>query len=80
MATPELVGVAELAVILGVTTSYAHRIAGGKVRSLPGFPTPRRLKMGPVWLASDVYAWADQYWDRSGTALGLPPGKPEDTP
>jgi predicted DNA-binding transcriptional regulator AlpA len=51
-----LVGLAEVAQILGVTkrtaTSYAQR---------PDFPEPlKRLAATPVWLSEDVAAWAEQ--------------------
>lgn len=62
-----LVGLAEVAQILGVTkrtaTTYSQR---------PDFPEPlERLAATPVWLSTDVAAWAEQTLPLT---RGRPPG------
>jgi chromosome partitioning protein len=58
----ELLGLAEVAELLGVTKRTATRYA-----RRPDFPEPiARLRAGPIWLKKDVVAWA-----RSG-----PPSRP----
>lgn len=53
MAQLDLMGVAEIAVRLGVTKSRARQIAGAR-----GFPEPAaRLTMGTIWQTADVEAW-----------------------
>lgn len=50
----ELVGVAEVAEMLGVTRQRVHQLVAG-----PGFPEPvARLSAGLIWLRSDVQRWA----------------------
>lgn len=59
--TPSLVGLAEVAEILGVNRQRAHQIAYTK-----GFPDPvARLAMGPVWLREDVEQWRSVHRARS---------------
>jgi prophage regulatory protein len=49
----DLMGVAEIAVRLGLSKSRARQIAGGR-----GFPAPAaRLVMGDVWESADVEEW-----------------------
>lgn len=53
MGQRELMGVAEIAVRLGVSRSRAAQIVNSK-----GFPDPAaHLLMGVIWEASDVEAW-----------------------
>jgi predicted DNA-binding transcriptional regulator AlpA len=50
----KLVGVAEVAEVLGVSKRTAARYT-----ARPDFPEPvARLRAGPVWLEGDVLAWA----------------------
>jgi hypothetical protein len=59
---PELVGVAELADILGVTRQRASELARSKT-----FPHPvARLKSGPVWIKSTVARHAEGVPRRAG--------------
>lgn len=52
--TLDLVGVAEVADMLGVTRTRVSQLA-----SSAGFPEPTaRLAAGPVWLREDVERWA----------------------
>jgi len=65
----ELVGLAEVAELLGVTkrtaTSYSNR---------DDFPAPlQRLKAGPVWRRRDVTAW-------KAVTLPLTQGRPKTAP
>lgn len=54
--TLDLVGVAEVADMLGVTRTRVSQLA-----SVPGFPAPvARLAAGPVWDRKDVEAWAKE--------------------
>lgn len=56
---PDLVGVAEIGAMLGVTRQRASQI-----QTLHDFPTPlARLKAGPVWRRHDIAVWAET-WDR----------------
>lgn len=53
MGQRELMGVAEIAVRLGVSRSRAAQVVKEK-----GFPDPAaRLLMGKIWAAADVEAW-----------------------
>lgn len=45
-------GMAEIAVRLGLSKRYVRELAGRK-----GFPDPTRLAMGLVWSTADVEAW-----------------------
>lgn len=50
---PELVGIHEIAQLLGVRRETVHYHAGR-----PGFPEPvARLAQGKVWKAADVREW-----------------------
>lgn len=50
----DLVGVAEVAALLGVT-----RTRIGQLSKTPDFPTPvARLAAGPVWRREDIELWA----------------------
>lgn len=50
----DLVGVAEVADMLGVTRTRVSQLA-----SVSGFPEPvARLAAGPVWARDDVERWA----------------------
>ncbi len=54
---PELVAAAEIADMLGVSRQRVSQLTGDDAPF--GFPEPWvRLRMGKVWLASDVRAWA----------------------
>jgi predicted DNA-binding transcriptional regulator AlpA len=62
---PEVVGIAEIAEILGVGRPRAHRL----VRRAD-FPEPlSRLRAGTVWLKTDVEQWVRDHADRR-------PGRP----
>jgi predicted DNA-binding transcriptional regulator AlpA len=53
---PDLVGLAEVAEMLGSSRTQAKRWT-----RRPDFPEPlARLRATPVWLADDVKAWAKQ--------------------
>jgi hypothetical protein len=53
VAIPELMGAREACVLLGVRSS--------NLRALAGLPEPvQTLASGPVWLADDLRAFADQ--------------------
>ena len=52
VAAPDVMGLAEIAVRLGISKRYARELAGRK-----GFPDPTRLSMGLVWATADVEAW-----------------------
>lgn len=66
-AFPELVGVGELAAILGVSRQRASDI-----QSKPGFPEPVAvLRAGPVWTRPSVQRFLDE-WERK-------PGRPRKT-
>ncbi len=63
----ELVGVSEVAELLGVTRQRAHTLAAG-----PMFPQPvARLAAGPVWTRTSISHFLDN-WERKP---GRPPGK-----
>ncbi len=66
----EILGVSELAELLGVTKRTAIRYS-----QRPDFPQPlARLASGPVWRRADVEAWAQR-------TLPLPrTGRPPKTP
>jgi predicted DNA-binding transcriptional regulator AlpA len=49
---PDVMGVAEIAALLGVSRSRADQITREK-----DFPDGRRLRMGTVWSTEDVEAW-----------------------
>ncbi|MDQ6949493.1 MAG: DNA-binding protein [Actinomycetota bacterium] len=52
----ELVGLKEIAEMLGVTTSRAHQLA-----ATTDFPTPEaEISAGRIWRREDVEAWARQ--------------------
>lgn len=52
---PELWGVAEIVAEIGVTKMTVQRW-----RARRDFPKPAlELRMGPVWIADDVRAWAE---------------------
>ncbi len=56
-APPETVGAAEIAELLGVSRQRVSQLTADE--SPYGFPEPwLRLRMGKVWLASDVREWA----------------------
>jgi prophage regulatory protein len=60
-----LVGAAEAAEILGVTTMQVNRLA-----RRPDFPAPQaRLKAGTIWLRRDIERWGREHADRR-------PGRP----
>lgn len=68
-AMSELAGLAEVAALLGVSKRTVKNY-----RDRADFPKPiEELASGPVWLRSDVQAWAD-------THLPLPPGRPRRDP
>lgn len=49
-----LMGVAEIAELLGVTRQRVHQL-----RQIEGFPAPARaLAIGPVWESADIERWA----------------------
>ncbi|HXH80599.1 DNA-binding protein [Nocardioides sp.] len=51
-----LMGVSEIAELLGLTRQRVHQI-----RQLEGFPEPTAtIAMGPVWLRVDVETWAHE--------------------
>lgn len=52
--THELVGLTEIATLLGVSRQRVHQLA-----SQPDFPEPRaRLSAGLVWNLDDIELWA----------------------
>jgi len=62
----ELAGTAEVAAVLGVSTTQVHRLA-----KRPDFPEPIDvIQAGRIWLLSDIQAWAQAHADRR-------PGRPE---
>ncbi|NJP33706.1 hypothetical protein HCJ94_17380 [Micromonospora sp. HSS6-12] len=62
----DLVGTAEVAQMLGVSTQRAGELA----RTNPAFPAPvATLKMGPVWTRASIEAF-DRGWERRS---GRPP-------
>jgi hypothetical protein len=59
---PELVGVAELAELLGVSTQRASEL-----RSRAGFPAPTvTLRSGPVWVRANVEHFAETWARKPG--------------
>lgn len=52
MSAPDILGRAELAQLLGVSSRQAHRIA-----ARPDFPEAAKLTAGRVWERADVEAW-----------------------
>jgi predicted DNA-binding transcriptional regulator AlpA len=63
--TEHLVGVAEIAQLLGVTRQRVNALA-----SRPSFPKPEAvLTAGRIWRRSDIEEWARQ----AGRALKWPP-------
>ena len=62
----DLVGVAEIADLLGVSRQRVHAI----VRAYDDFPAPvAELSAGKIWLRFDVIDWIDRHPDRR-------PGRP----
>ena len=54
---PETVGAAEIARMLGVSRPRVSQLT-----AQPGFPEPwLRLRMGKVWLASEIRTWATKH-------------------
>lgn len=61
---PELVGIAEIATLIGRTRQRAWQIT-----TTAGFPEPvQTLTMGKVWRADDVRAWLAENPRRSLTS------------
>lgn len=56
VAVPDVMGVSEIAVRLGLSKKTVEGIVRAK-----GFPEGRRLTMGWVWSAKDVEAWIAKY-------------------
>jgi hypothetical protein len=57
-----VVGLAEIAVLLGVSKRTATRYT-----TRPDFPVPAvRLAMGPIWWSDDVEAWISETPIRRG--------------
>lgn len=55
------VGLAEIAIVLGVSRARAHQIS----RDHQDFPSPTEsLRMGSVWHLDDVQAWVKAHPDR----------------
>ena len=52
MGKPDVMGLAEIAVRLGLSKTYVRELSARK-----GFPDPTRLAMGHVWSTEDVEAW-----------------------
>ena len=65
---PELVGVAEIAALLGRTRQRVQQLT-----ATSDFPAPVQvLTMGKVWRADDIHAWAATHPRRSlGRDAGL---------
>lgn len=62
---PDLVGIFEIAHMMGVTRQYAWQLSKRR-----DFPDPiHRLHAGDFWLLADIEAWAK----RTGRKLGPPP-------
>jgi len=70
-AFPELVGVGEIAELLGVTRQRAS-----EVQTREGFPAPvARLKSGPVWTRASITTFVESWVRRPGrpkTAVDAP--------
>lgn len=61
-ARPPLVGIAEIAEILGVSRQRASQL-----QTKPDFPAPTAtLRSGPVWYAGDITRFADSWARRGG--------------
>lgn len=61
---PALVGLGEIADILGVTKQRVHQLA-----TAPGFPEPvARLRATPVWARADIDTYGSQRAGGAGTA------------
>lgn len=61
-AFPELVGVTEIAALLGVTRQRAS-----EVQNRAGFPSPvARLKSGPVWTLASISRFVETWERRAG--------------
>lgn len=57
MPVPDVMGLGEVAIALGVTPKVAYRIT-----NRPGFPRPCAwLSLGRVWRAAEVRAWAAEH-------------------
>lgn len=54
---PDVVGLTEIAALLGSGKSYARDIAAS-----PGFPPGAKLAMGWVWDRADVEAYIARRW------------------
>ena len=53
--TLDLVGVAEIAQLLGVSRQYVHKL----IRQSDDFPAPvATISAGLIWMRKDVAAWA----------------------
>jgi predicted DNA-binding transcriptional regulator AlpA len=68
LVPPNVVGLAELAQLLGVDKNTVLRYAKRR-----DFPEPARLASGPVWSRREVDAWAAK-------VLPLPTGRPRKHP
>jgi predicted DNA-binding transcriptional regulator AlpA len=69
VSAEQLVGLAEVADLLGVSKRTASRYA-----NRPDFPDPiGRLRAGPVWRKSDIERWRD---DNLPLTVGRPPSTP----
>lgn len=56
MKLPPLVGAAEIQDMLGVSRQRVQQLVNA-----PGFPAPVLvLRMGKIWLRSDIEAWMEQ--------------------
>ena len=65
---PELMGIAEIAALIGRTRQRAWQIT-----TTPGFPEPvQTLTMGKVWRGEDVRTWAAEH------RQAPPRGRPHD--
>lgn len=64
MAELDVVGVAEVSELLGVSKARVRQLAGARTH---GFPEPAaRLAAGPVWERSDVVRWKREWPRRTG--------------
>jgi hypothetical protein len=74
MATPDIVGAAEAAEILGIgNTNFSH-LRKHREGTDDAFPDPLvTLKCGPIWLRKDVEKYAKTFTPgRRGSAAGAP--------
>ena len=56
---PETVGAAEIAQMLGLSRQRISQLTGDEARRDNNFPEPWLvLRMGKIWLASEVRDWA----------------------